>query len=412
MRSITKHTLIDFEPLHVSCSIACATPHSPLTQVANTLRDEYEPDRSITPCVITPRVEVRDRDGIFPDGNANARLAIDSLRWKMNGIAIEDIPEFAGLYEIITTANELRGSLKLFRNTPVEEQWIISFSAEFEDYRRPKTMVVQSNELSMHTSDIGEDQWKISVDSPIIIYNPTLDNLLLFDYMKSNGLASGDRENYRDDRSYEKTVNMILSSGNNSVSELPEDMTLEISYKSGTPITPGDDDNPEVIAMEFPHVEFDLRLIDKNEYILILKREDEVLSTATVSVCRFEEPVYSCMPSRGSDVSPRQEMYFNSAIVNLRNRYLAYPEIYYKIQWFTQAQIFNSALNVWNADTERSHNIGRRLEIPLKETGIGFTKNNNYFTVGFDVEPHELPALATDSGGEIFTDEQNKRFII
>jgi hypothetical protein len=155
-----------------------------------------------------------------------------------------------------------------------------------------------------------------------------------------------------------------------------------------------------------------LRLIDKNEYILILKREDEVLSTATVSVCRFEEPVFSCMPSKGSDVSPRQEMYFNSAIVNLRDRYLAYPEIYYKIQWFTQAQLFDSVLNVWKPEAERKHNLGKRLEISLKDTGIGFTKNNNYFTVGFDVDPQGASSLVTDANGDIFTDDEGKRFIL
>ena len=181
MRSTVKNTRLDFEPLNISCSIECTTPFSPLVQVSNALLNEYEPDRSVSPCIIRPYVMVKDKDGIFPDGNANARLSSQTIKWLFNGVDIKDIPEFTGKYEIITADNELKGSLKIFRNTPVTETWIISFEAQFEDWRRPKIETVQSNRLSMSTTDLGEDLYRISVDAPHIVYNPVLDNLLLYD---------------------------------------------------------------------------------------------------------------------------------------------------------------------------------------------------------------------------------------
>ena len=130
MRSHVKHTRLDFEPLIISCSIACDTPASPLVQVSNALLNEYEPDRSITPCVIRPFVIIKDKDGIFPEGNANAMLSPESMKWMLNGVDIKDIPEFAGKYTILTTDNELRGSLRLTRNIPVTEKYNITFEAK------------------------------------------------------------------------------------------------------------------------------------------------------------------------------------------------------------------------------------------------------------------------------------------
>lgn len=414
MRSRVQHTRVDFEPLNISCSIECTTPFSPLAQVSNTLLDEYEPDRTITPCVIRPYVMVKDKDGIFPEGNANARLSIDSIKWKFNGVDIKNIPEFAGKYEIITAENEFRGSIKIFRNIPVTESWIISFEAQFEDWRRPKIETVQSNELSMFTTDIGENMYKISVNNPSIIYNPVLDNLLLYDFMNANGLLHGGeiRDNYKDDRSFEKTVTILISTGETALTEIPSDLTLVLKYKDGDVIVPGSNANPEVISMNFPNIEFDLRLIEKEEYELILKRGERILSATSFSIRREEEKIYECMPARGSDISPHQEVYINHAIVNLKNQSLAYPEIYYKIVWFTEAQIYDSAAGEWKSAGEKRHNIGRVLDISVSDIGVGVTKNDNYFSVGFDVEPHGAMALAIDNDGYVLTDENGKRFII
>lgn len=414
MRSSIKHTRLDFEPLNISTSIQCATPASPLVQVSNALLDEYEPDRAITPCVIRPYIEIIDKDGIFPDGNANARLSIDSIKWFFNGVDITTIPAFAGKYEIITTSDELRGAIKIMRNIPVTEKYNITFEGKFEDWRRGKIETVQSNELSMFTTDVGEDLYRISVNTPHVLYKPILDNLLLYDFLVSNNIIPpGDRSAYKDEQSFERAVSMIISSGNNSLPSIPSGLTLELRVLGeSTAIVPNSVQHPEVISITFPYIEFDLRLIEKNEYELRLLRGERQLAKASFSIRREDEPIFESYPTKGSDVSPHQEMYYNQALINLKDMTLTYPELYYKIMWFTEAMRYDSVLATWVSAGEVQHNIGQRLEIPLSDTGIGVTKNDNYFAVGFDAEPREAYALATDPGGDPYTDSSGNYLLI
>lgn len=412
MRSNVKHIRVEFEPLLISCSIKCDTPASPLVQVSNALLGEFEPDRAISPCVIRPYVNVKDPDGIFGDGNINAKLALDSIIWKFNNIPIEEIPAFKDKFEIIKTDNELRGSLKIFRNVPVTEKYVISFTAEFEDWRRPKTEIVQSNELTMSTTDVGEDLFKISVDNPAFVYNPILDNLLLYDYMKANNLYSGNRDNYRDSNSFEKRIIILVNTGNKNISVLPAGISIELKEKGGEIVIPGTVKNPEVLSMQFPYIDFDLRMIEKKEYELNLYREDKKLSSMSFSI-RREDPVpHQLIPTKGADISPQQELYYNSALVNLKDTTLLYPELYFLIRWFTEAQLLNKATGKYEPAGEIQHNFGTKLEIPIEKIGIGFTKNDNHFSVGFDVEPHAACKLMISNDDDVFTDNDGNYFII
>ena len=411
MRSHVKHTRLDFEPLIISCSIACDTPASPLVQVSNALLNEYEPDRSITPCVIRPFVIIKDKDGIFPEGNANAMLSPESMKWMLNGVDIKDIPEFAGKYTILTTDNELRGSLRLTRNIPVTEKYNITFEAKLEDWRRGKIETVQSNELSMYSSDLGEDLFRINVATPIVVYNPINDNLFLYDWMLANNLIeAGNRQAYNDSHSFERKVSLLINSGENTLGILPAGLSIELKEKGGSTVTP--ESNPEVVSVGYPEIEFDLRLIEKKEYEVVLLRGGKELSKSSFSIRRENYPIHECMPMFGSDISPHQEMYYNRAIVNLKDRSLTYPELYYRMQWFTEANIYDKTLSRWISAGEKKHNLGSRLEIALSETGVGVTKNNNYFSVGFDAEPFEAFAIATDSSGVAYTDSEGNKYII
>ena len=70
--------------------------------------------------------------------------------------------------------------------------------------------------------------------------------------------------------------------------------------------------------MNLQNIEFDLRLIEREEYELILKRGERILSATSFSIRREEEKIYECMPARGSDISPHQR-YTNHAIVNQKS---------------------------------------------------------------------------------------------
>lgn len=413
-RSQIKHTMLDFEPLDISCSIVCATPYSPIVQVSNSILNEFEPDRSISPTIIRPHVNVNDKDGIFQAGNANARLALESIVWRINGIDIKDIPEFANKYVVITTENELRGSLKLYRNTPINEKLSITFEAKFEDWRRGKIETVQSNALLMQSTDVGEDIYRVSVDKPSIIYRPVADNLFLYDWMLANKLIEGgNRAAYIDENSFEKVVSVKINTGehNVAVAELPDNIIIEFREKNKGVITPGGV-NPELIDIAYPSIKLDARLIQLKQYEVALVKDGKDVSVAPIVIRREVDSVHECMPMFGNDISPHQQIYFNYAIVNLKDSSLTYPEMHYRISWFTEAKIHDKVTQQWISAGEKRHNIGRKLEIELKDTGVGMTKNNNYFGVGFDIEAREAYGEATDTNGVLYQNSRGETFII
>lgn len=414
-RSQIKHTMLDFEPLDISCSIACVTPHSPLAQVSNSILNEFEPDRSITPTIIRPYINVNDKDGIFQAGNANARLPLESIIWRINGIDIKDIPEFANKYVVITTENELRGSLKLYRNTPINEKLSITFEGKFEDWRRGKIETVQSNTLLMQSTDLGEDVYRVTVDKPTIIYRPVADNLFMYDWMLANRLIEGgNRAAYIDENSFEKVVNVQVNTGERNVpiSDLANNnISIEFREKNKGLVAPGTN-NPEIIEVVYPKIKVDARLIQSKEYEVALIRNNKDISVVQFSIVRDVDPIHECTPMFGNDISPHQQIYFNYAIANLKDSTLTYPEMHYSIRWFTEAKIFDKVTQQWVSAGEKYHNVGRKLEIELKDIGVGMTKNDNYFAVGFDIEARGSYEEATDANGNLYQNSRGETFII
>ena len=98
---------------------------SPLTQSVNTLLNpiEYEPDRSMTPTVVMPYIETIDPDGIFLNGQANKLLSLDSMAWYVDNVKIPNESWKEGKdYDVITTADDTRGMLKIYKNIPAGEK--------------------------------------------------------------------------------------------------------------------------------------------------------------------------------------------------------------------------------------------------------------------------------------------------
>lgn len=412
-RSKVKHTRLLFEPLRISTSIVCTTPASPLVQTANTILGEYEPDRALTPCVIKPIINVVDPDGIFPEGIVNHRISTQSIKWKFNGINIEDIPAFAGKYEIVTTATPEKGSLILYRNTPITENWEITFEAEFEDWRRGKIETAQSNVLNMFTSDLGEDLYGISIDKKAITYDPVKDSLYMYEWMMANNLIEGgNRENYINEHSYESELNILINAGTEELDELPPELALEL-HRNGTKITPGSTEAPEIESLEYPTLKLDLRMAKhKDKYDLVLKKGDRTITVESFSFTREVSQIFTCEPMFGSDISPHQNNYVNRALVNLKDQYLTYPQMFYWLRWYTQSSVLNQTTGQYSYGEEKEHGWGGLLDIPVKDIGIGVTKNDNFFAVFFDAEEHPEHKYATDENGNILTDEDGNELIM
>ena len=111
----------------------------------------------------------------------------------------------------------------------------------------------------------------------------------------------------------------------------------------------------------------------------------------------------------GSDIAASQSEYFNSAMLNLSDRQVEFPELYYLIQWFTQAKYNDNG--TWKYAAQKAWQRGVSMAAPVADLGIGLTHNNSFFDFWFELEAHKPCQLLTDEDGLILTDE-NGNFLI
>ena len=412
-QSQRNHTRVKFEPLTVSCSLVCLTPQSPTTQSINTTLTpiEYEPDRTVSPTVIFPDVRANDIDNVFKHGSANEYLSLDTLKWQVDGKDIEKVWTVGTDYEIVTDASDTRGALRVKKNLSVNEKSVLRFFGEFIDWRTGIVYKVESDEMALTCTDKGENVIQCHVDKPIIEYDPLFDDLLLYDYKVANNITvQGSRESYNNGKSFEQKVNVLLTSGTTELTTLPTGTTMRlVKVGSTTPIVENSEANPEVTGISFPNISFDMRLVSKEEYSVQFLQNSKVIASATIglhtntTMPTFGKPAYS------ADIAASQTEYFNSVMLNLSDRMVEYPELYYLIEWFTQAKYNDNG--TWKYAAEKTWQRGVNMEAAVADLGIGITHNDSYFDIWFDVNPHHACELVADEDNAVLTDEEGVMLI-
>ena len=401
-----------FEPLNVSCSLVCLTPQSPMAQVINTTLSpiEYEPDRSVSPTLILPEVRVIDLDNVFQHGAANQYLTLDNLDWTVDGKPISSVWE-KGDYEIIKTDDDTRGALKVFKNLSANEKAVLHFKGKFLDWRTGIILDVESGDEALICTDKGENIIQCHIDKPVVEYDPLFDDLLLYDYKVARGITvQGSRTDYINGKSFEQTINVVLTDGTTECATLPDGISMRL-VKLGTviPIVADSEANPEVMAISYPNIKFDMRLIDKADYEVQFLKGSTMVCRATIGLhtsCTM--PVLG-QGAIGSDIAASQKEYFNSVLLNLADRQVEYPELYYLIQWFTQAKYNDNG--TWKYATQKTWQRGVNMEAAVADLGIGLTQNNSFFDFWFELEAHKPCQLLTDENGLILTDEDGNFLI-
>lgn len=412
-QSQRNHTRVKFEPLTVSCSLVCLTPQSPATQSINTtlIPIEYEPDRTVSPTVIFPDVRANDIDNVFKHGSANEYLSLDALKWQVDGKDIGSVWTVGTDYEIVTDASDTRGALRIKKNLSANEKAVLRFFGEFIDWRTGIVYKVESDEMALTCTDKGENVIQCHVDKPIIEYDPLFDDLLLYDYKVANNITvQGSRESYKNGKSFEQTVNVLLTSGTTELASLPTGTTMRlVKVGSTTPIVANSEANPEVTEISFPNISFDMRLVSKEEYSVQFLQNSKVIASATIglhtntTMPTFGKPAYS------ADIAASQTEYFNSVLLNLSDRMVEYPELYYLIEWFTQAKYNDNG--TWKYAAEKTWQRGVNMEAAVADLGIGITHNDSYFDIWFDVNPHHACELVADEDNAVLTDEEGVMLI-
>lgn len=410
------HTRVKFEPLNVSCSLVCLTPQSPMAQVINTTLSpiEYEPDRSDTPTLILPEVRAIDLDNVFQHGAANQYLTLDNMEWTVNGKRINstDSGWKEGVdYEIIKTEDDTRGALKVFKNLGANEKAVLHFKGKFFDWRTGIIIDVESGDEALICTDKGENIMQCHIDKPVIEYDPLFDDLLLYDYKKARKISVyGSRADYINGKSFEQTVNVVLTDGTKECSTLPDGISMKlVKLGSDTAIVANSEENPEVMEISYPNIKFDMRLIDKADYEVQFLKDSTMVCRATIGLhtsCTM--PVLG-QGAIGSDIAASQKEYFNSVLLNLADRQVEYPELYYLIQWFTQAKYNDNG--TWKYAAQKTWQRGVNMEAAVADLGIGLTQNNSFFDFWFELEAHKPCQLLTDENGLILTDEDGNFLI-
>ena len=407
------HTRVKFEPLNVSCSLVCLTPQSPMAQVINTTLSpiEYEPDRSDTPTLVLPEVRAIDLDNVFQHGAVNQYLTLDSLEWTVDGKSINSVWTEGVDYEIIKTEDDTRGALKVFKNLGANEKAVLHFKGKFFDWRTGIIIDVESGDEALICTDKGENIMQCHIDKPLVEYDPLFDDLLLYDYKKAREISVyGSRADYINGKSFEQTINVVLTDGTTECATLPDGISMKlVKLGSDAALVANSEENPEVMEISYPNIKFDMRLIDKADYEVQFLKGSTMVCRATIGLhtsCTM--PVLG-QGAIGSDIAASQKEYFNSVLLNLADRQVEYPELYYLIQWFTQAKYNDNG--IWKYAAQKTWQRGVNMEAAVADLGIGLTQNNSFFDFWFELEAHKPCQLLTDENGLILTDEDGNFLI-
>lgn len=412
-QSQRNHTRVKFEPLTVSCSLVCLTPQSPATQSINTTLTpiEYEPNRNESPTVIFPDVRANDIDNVFKHGSANEYLSLDSIKWQVDGKDIGSVWDARTDYEIVTDASDTRGALRVKKNLAANEKAVLKFFGDFFDWRTGIVYKVESDEMALTCTDKGENAMQCHVDKPLIEYDPLFDDLLLYDYKVANNITvQGSRESYKNGKSFEQTINIVLTDGTTECATLPDGISMRlVKVGSTSPIVANSEENPEVTEISFPNISFDMRLVSKEEYSVQFLKNAKVVASATIGLhTNTTMPTFG-KPAYGSDIAASQTEYFNSVMLNLSDRMVEYPELYYLIEWFTQAKYNDNG--TWKYAAEKTWQRGINMEAAVADLGIGITHNDSYFDIWFDVNPHHACELVADEDNSVLADEEGLMLI-
>ena len=414
-KSERKHTRLDFSPLQTTCELVCITADSPTAQTANTALGQYEPDRSVTPTIIRPQTTVNDPDGIYTSGINNHNLASDQHAWFVNGTPIAKVWKEGTDYTIIKDTSDDNGSLKIMRNIVPGEVATLSYQGSFNDFRTGTNYVVNGGGMALTTTDKGGNKIDCSVDCEQLAYDPLKDELALYEYLVAEGIEkAGQRDKFVNGKSYERTVTITLTKGTSTITELPKGMTMRLVERGkSTALAAGTLEHPEIKSVAFPHIGFDMRFTWQKEFeVQFVDASGKVQTSAGISLIRDMSCLTQHDVARGNDIVPGQQRYYNYGIFAAGDQPIQYPELFYDIQWWTQARVYDASTKAYKYAGRIDRQTGESMECSVDSLGIGYEKNLCWFDVSMDIEERDPAAVLTAADtGTVLTDEKGNVLI-
>jgi hypothetical protein len=399
MESGKKRIRLEFAPLNVAVSMVCATPNSPVVQVVNTILNQYEPDRTLTPTVLLPQVVASASDGSWPEPHSNSFLA--EMQWLSDGVDITTVKEWENKYSI-GTVGSTRGSLTIKRNLSPNERISLVFKAVLVDKRTGINYPIETDPIVLSSSVKSQDQYTVGIgDSQIIQYDVFKDKLAIYDYKVAQGIISASssaQSAATDENAYIRKIPVTVFRGEKPITS---GFTLKYSRVNAdlslTSLLTTDD---EVISFDNTQITLDLRLLTKADYLIKVVADNHDVAQIQFSVNRVY-PAFSIRPTNGISISPTDLERTDVAMVDCDGNIIDYPEVMLRMVWKTDSSTLK----------EKVHNEGQRTVFLLSSTGIGDSYTNDWLDVYVEADHKEAHSIATDDNGDVFTDETGTELI-
>ena len=381
MKKIKKLNVI-YTPLNVS--VAIVQKGGSLTQTHCAETGEYIPDRSLTPLVLAPVVNIQDPDGQIPDGVVT-----------LTGVAWYALPEDVakavtdGSYigkelsqYLITDATDgysivKDGALHVEKNVPYLSPLVLVFTGQVPDLRSGKLLKVQDSVL-LSTSSIAVPA-TLTLDKPASWrFNPIEDSGLrtITASLKLGGVVP--------DSSRCKVAYWWYRASGDSEVLIAEDEDL--FYESGQ--------NTAALVIDPEYLDSE-RIICKAEYAL----DGASLPAAPTANCLKAETVVSRRyPAYdfdnyvhgGVEVSPNASHVKNECVVTVGQKVLDSPSRYFTVIWSIKDPVYESQWRILG--------YGDSIMIPTSEIEQGAD-------IGLELEEFEPMGAMSDDDGNVLTDD-------
>lgn len=385
-----------YAPLIISATLKVETPDSGIGQVYAPNSNSFNPDREITPLVISPNIEASAVDGSWTQQKV-ANL-IGEKKWFVNGADISTLSSWQGKYAI----DNFNGAITIFKNTETYEKIELHFEGVLPDERQGVTIPVKTNPVVLSTLDMSKDTFAISFSTEEnFMYNPFLDKLLMYDYKQANGIPAGNRSDALDENAYERTIEMMVTKGGVAVNtgyalslkRVTNNMTLENISQSGDFFH---------LALASNKIALDMRMLETGSYVIIVTDDEtnKEVARKQFSVSR-QSPSYDIDIFSTARISQGDRLHRNKVTVQYGKSIVEHPAPILRFLWLTETA--TEGLKEWNE--------GDKTVIDILRAGVGFTYINDSMDLQVGSEMKGIFERVTDENGEVFTDENGEIFI-
>lgn len=407
MKSNKQRIRVDYAPLMTSCSL---TSNGALTQVYNALDMQFNPDRSLTPLILTPVIMASASDGTVGTKNAqgdiesvsvNARLG--EMKWFVNGVDIRSLPEWAGMFTIDDTTADSRGTIAIYRNIPQGERVQLSFEALLSDSRTGQNLKVATRPVVLTCTDSADDEFSLAFEHGTSIgYNPLRDNLALYEYEVANGIKTEDagiRAQVTDSECYIREIPVSVYRGGTRMTSGYSLKVLRHDAGGFTEVASGEG---EVVSVTADGIVLDLRLVDACNYRVEAVVGGKVRTSGQFSVWRSGPAVETEVVNTAS-IGPSDKERRSLCIVRHRTTPVKYPARLFDIQWLSDTSA--------KGRQDVRHNIGEIGHVDLERAGFNDPLSAGWIDIFVDVDQKGPHAVAADNTGTEFTDKDGNIFI-